>query len=231
MGYNIIERKSIMSYTNQELQEAVTQSKSHSEALRKLGRNSSGSAHKCLRQRIEQNNIDISHFNYKPCSLLNNIKKHYSEILIFDKQIKNRRDHKQLKRALLEFGRQYICEECGINKWNDKDIILEIDHIDGNWRNNQPNNLRFLCPNCHSQTTTFYKQKTNKCIDCQKPIHSVSIRCVKCSAKIKGLKNRIVERPPIEQIQKEVDELGYVGTGRKYGVSDNAIRKWLGLKK
>lgn len=38
---------------------------------------------------------------------------------------------------------------------------------------------------------------------------------------------RKVERPPIEQLLKEVDEIGYSATGRKYGVSDNAIRKWI----
>lgn len=41
------------------------------------------------------------------------------------------------------------------------------------------------------------------------------------------LKQRKVERPPLEILLKEVEELGYLGTGRKYGVSDNAIRKWI----
>lgn len=42
-----------------------------------------------------------------------------------------------------------------------------------------------------------------------------------------GLNQRRVERPSIEQLLEEVKRLGYAGTGRKYGVSDNAIRKWL----
>ena len=49
-----------------------------------------------------------------------------------------------------------ICSECGItNKWNNKNLVLEIDHIDGDRNNNSFDNLRVLCPNCHSQTNTF----------------------------------------------------------------------------
>lgn len=47
------------------------------------------------------------------------------------------------------------CSDCGILPfWNDKILVLEVDHIDGNSDNNLPDNLRLLCPNCHSQTIT-----------------------------------------------------------------------------
>ena len=52
----------------------------------------------------------------------------------------------------------YKCSCCGIIEWNNNPISLEIDHIDGNPYNDNPNNLRFICPNCHSQTPT-YKNK------------------------------------------------------------------------
>ena len=42
-----------------------------------------------------------------------------------------------------------------------------------------------------------------------------------------SVKRRTVNRPPYEMLVKEIDELGYRGTGKKYGVSDNAIRKWV----
>lgn len=50
------------------------------------------------------------------------------------------------------------CSICKIKYWNDKPITLELDHIDGNHSNNILNNVRLLCPNCHSQTST-YKSK------------------------------------------------------------------------
>ena len=58
------------------------------------------------------------------------------------------------KRLLIE-SQGYKCDECSIIEWNKKPITLELEHIDGNNRNNSLDNLRLLCPNCHSQTLTF----------------------------------------------------------------------------
>lgn len=51
------------------------------------------------------------------------------------------------------------CQVCGIKNWQDKPIILELDHIDGNSKNKKRENLRILCPNCHSQTPTWKNKK------------------------------------------------------------------------
>ena len=59
------------------------------------------------------------------------------------------------KKYIIEkFGN--TCSECGLgNIWNGRELSLQLDHIDGNSDNNDINNLRILCPNCHTQTDTF----------------------------------------------------------------------------
>lgn len=52
------------------------------------------------------------------------------------------------------------CEVCGLEKmWNGKELTLEVDHTDGDRKNNKRSNLKYLCPNCHSQTPTFRNKK------------------------------------------------------------------------
>ena len=54
----------------------------------------------------------------------------------------------------------YNCSVCGISEHNGKDIVLECDHIDGHHENNAVENLRLICPNCHSQTDTYKAKNT-----------------------------------------------------------------------
>lgn len=66
-----------------------------------------------------------------------------------------------LKKILLTSGRKYKCEVCRTSKWRGHTINLDLDHIDGNSYNNKLENLRFLCPNCHSQTKTYKGRNIN----------------------------------------------------------------------
>ena len=61
-----------------------------------------------------------------------------------------------LRRAMLRCNTTYQCALCGIGpQWNEQSLVLQADHKDGNSCNNVLENLRFLCPNCHSQTPTY----------------------------------------------------------------------------
>ncbi|MCK9446570.1 HNH endonuclease [bacterium] len=66
------------------------------------------------------------------------------------------------KRLINEGIKENKCEICGLIEWNGKDISLHLDHIDGDHTNHKLENLRILCPNCHSQTDTYCsKNKRN----------------------------------------------------------------------
>lgn len=121
----------------------------------------------------------------------------------------------KLRKKLIQDGiKKNECEICNITDWMGNKLSLELHHIDGNRFNNDLNNLQILCPNCHSQTEN-YSGKANK------KIKEPRIK------KIERLKQRKVVRPDIKILLKDIEEMGYSATGRKYGVSDNAIRKWI----
>lgn len=66
------------------------------------------------------------------------------------------KDAKTLKKWLIRNGTVYICNICEMAPiWNREPLTLQLDHIDGNSKNNLPVNLRLVCPNCHSQTVTY----------------------------------------------------------------------------
>lgn len=62
----------------------------------------------------------------------------------------------KLKKRLIKEGiKKNECEICGISDWNGKPLSMQLDHIDGNSHNHKLENLRMICPNCHSQTETY----------------------------------------------------------------------------
>jgi 5-methylcytosine-specific restriction endonuclease McrA len=146
-------------YTKELLEEHVAKNVSYAGILRTLGLRQSGGMQAHIIRRVKHFGIDTSHFtgqvHNKGKVALNKMSSDQILILLPDGSPRRRR--LQLKRAMIEEGIEYKCALCFITAWRDLDICLEIDHINGNWLDNRIENVRFLCPNCHSQ-----QENTNK---------------------------------------------------------------------
>lgn len=174
-----------------------------------------------------------------------------------------------------------VCSKCGNDgMWNGEQLVLQLDHIDGNSRNNLKENLRLLCPNCHSQTKTYCRSvnSTNRanydelekivqdhnpktmnellkllgvtsaklnyrtvnkklieqniktrfkqrCLNCDTPITGKGVTgyCNKCSRVVQHK----VEHPSKHELQGLIQMQSVLSIAKQYGVSDNAVRKWL----
>jgi 5-methylcytosine-specific restriction endonuclease McrA len=135
----------------------VSNSNSYREVLIKVGLKDKGENRSTLKKYIKEMSLDISHFIGKGNGLTSGhkskFKKSYDEILIKNSQVTN----STLRRLLLEEQLlEYNCLKCGLgDEWMGEPITLQIDHINGIDNDNRIENLRFLCPNCHTQTSTW----------------------------------------------------------------------------
>jgi 5-methylcytosine-specific restriction endonuclease McrA len=157
-------------YTKELLEPIVKESETFSEVLRKIDSNRTiyGGAVDYLKKRMIELGIDFSHFvgrrwmrGKKSRNGLRANKDRFIELYINDnsKIITHR-----LKRRLIGFNlKSSICEICGnVGEWNGQALTLQLDHINGIKTDNRLENLRILCPNCHSQTDTYSGKKNGK---------------------------------------------------------------------
>lgn len=148
-------------YTQDLLEAAVSKSQTMAEVLLNLGvTNYSGSLHNHLKAKIAQLGIDTSHMKGRGWAKgrVSSRKKSAAEIL--QPTATGKRGYTyQLRRALLESGVPHTCNLCGLAaEWQGRPLVLQLDHRDGDWSNHTAENLRFLCPNCHTQTPTYGKK-------------------------------------------------------------------------
>ena len=148
-------------YDKEWLSQLCKNSYSYAEVLRKAGRKQGGGTQATLRKKIEEWEIDISHFTGQRWQESPNqivvfpSKEKYSLDQVF---IKNSPVTQKVLRGYVERHNilEYKCQTCGCDgHWQNGIISLEIDHINGDNTDNQVTNLRYLCPNCHALTETY----------------------------------------------------------------------------
>jgi len=153
---------SYIKYTKELLEEKVISVFSGAALARSLGLAPTGSNLTNLRRRCQLHEIDISHWtgqaHQKGRPARNRLTA--DQILVLNEDVlAPRSDVRLLRRSLREIGVEEKCSVCELVDWNNKPLRLQIDHIDGNFRNNRRKNLRFICPNCHTQTETWGNNK------------------------------------------------------------------------
>jgi hypothetical protein len=147
-----------MKYTTEMLAEAARQSTTIAGVLRQLNIRVTGGAHSHIKRRLAESGIDTSHFTGKPdlrgrCSPRALTP---DEILVIRPPHRRRPPGALLTRAMLAKGVALECAWCHVGPlWNGEVLVLHVDVINGDYHDCRLTNLRFLCPNCHSQTHTF----------------------------------------------------------------------------
>ena len=155
--------------------QVTKESVSYAEILKKLGLKQSGSVQNRIKKEIDNLSLDISHFTGQAWRRNKNsyqdkrIKNKYSDEIIFIEN-SNVSNGVVKNRLMSNPTYEHKCELCSIKEWFDpfenkvKSVNLELDHINGNERDNRKVNLRLICSNCHSFTPTYKGRNINKCL-------------------------------------------------------------------
>jgi len=136
-------------FTKEQIIETLETHKTYQEAANYLG-----VCYRTLRYQANKFNIHWKNYTSKGCRVK------YDLVDIFNGKHPQYRSSKLKPRLIKNGYKKDVCEICGIGpEWNGKKLILELDHVNGNSSDHRLENLRILCPNCHTQTSTFKGRK------------------------------------------------------------------------
>lgn len=218
------------------LKEAAENSYSLAGMLRYLGLRPAGGNYDLLRLNITRLGIDTNHHTGQAWN-----RENYRDL-------ESLKTKDSIRKNLLR-DRGHRCELCLIDSWQGIPLTFEMDHIDGNRFNHSIENLRILCPNCHSQTDTYRNKKR---INSVEPLNSynikelfavevrvlqqklcpqegceklITLRSVNC--KKHAVKPTKINWPSNTELETMLEVSNYSRLAKILGVSDNAIRKRL----
>ncbi len=222
--------------TNNDIIQACSVNISRRSVLKHLGLNCKiGVNIKWINDKIKKLNIDTAHWlgsaYLKGKTHSRNKKIPIADILVINGPFAGTTYLK--KRLINDKVLDKSCSRCGISNWMDESISLHLHHINGNREDNRLENLQLLCPNCHSQTSTYCgkKNKNNNknsayslkitCKTCGAIICDSATCCKKCFAKTMEK----IHWPPTNELIKMINDSNYVQVGKLLGVTDKAIKK------
>lgn len=150
----------IYKLTDDEFIDLVKSSLNISEVLFKLGYSTVGNSWGYSQVKKRMTDLNLSGSDFRGKSSITQIKaKPINKDKLFSQNSKHART--VLRKTIIKENLiPYKCQICGISEWNNKTLSLELDHINGINNDNRIENLRFLCPNCHSQTDTYGAKNT-----------------------------------------------------------------------
>lgn len=177
--------KIMLQTTDEQFANIVSSSLTITEICSKLGLRIQGSNYKTIHKRIKRQNLSIKHFD--PYKNRKTGKRPITDFLIENSNINSN----QLKIRLIKEGllKNECCECKNTGTWNNKPLTLQLDHKNGNHHDNRLENLRIMCPNCHTQTETHSGKKLKKekvihyCPQCNCEFSGKGKTCNKCRAK------------------------------------------------
>lgn len=222
----------IYSLTDEQFADIVKNSTNISEILFKLGYTVKGNSwgYSQIKKRMIDLNLNYSNFKGKSAIKQSNSNSKINSEKLFKVNSKHNRNTLR-RRIISENLIPYRCKICGISKWNNKTLSLELDHVNGINTDNRLENLRFLCPNCHSQTFTYgsrNQQKNESDYEISDELRKLvedaynKYHNIKTTSSVLGIRRKVVNKIVVESGQKHSNQKYVI----RYDKNHNEIKRY-----